>query len=96
VILTLDKKLSRNYAVGTPVRFQRSHMGMYGGLSGKRSGAEWKTITWTVAGRAKIATNPYLKWWHGADKGAIRIIANYNHQKNTVLQVRNVTMTITD
>ena len=96
LILTLRRNLPRNYAVDTPVRFQIPHMGMYGGLSGKPAPAEWKKITWTVSGRAKISTNHALRWWQGADKGAIRIIANYNHQKNTVLQVRNVTMTITD
>ena len=96
LILTLRRNLPRNYAVDTPVRFQIPHMGMYGGWSGKPAPAEWKKITWTVSGRAKISTNHALRWWQGADKGAIRIIANYNHQKNTVLQVRNVTMTITD
>ena len=94
VVLTLKKKLTKNYAAGTPVRFQRSHMGMYRGLSNKRPSEEWTKITWTVSGKAQIATNPDHKWWYGAEKGAIRIIANYAHQKNAVLQVRNVTLTI--
>ena len=96
VIITLSRGLPRNYAVDTPVRFQSGGMGMYGGWSGKPSPAEWKKITWTVSGRSKISTNHTLRWWHGANQGAIRIISNYKHQKNVVLQVRNVTLTIQD
>lgn len=96
LILTLRRNLPRNYAVDTPVRFQIPHMGMYGGMSGKTAPTEWKKITWTVGGRAKISTNHALRWWHGADQGAIRIMTNYTHLKNAALQVRNVTMTITD
>ena len=96
VILTLKNKLRKAYVAGTKVRFHRATSGMYGGLSNKPSPEEWTTITWTVSGRTLINAVAYKKWWHGAEKGAIRIIANYNKAQGAVLQVRNVTMDVVE
>ncbi|MBE6379664.1 MAG: hypothetical protein E7047_01900 [Lentisphaerae bacterium] len=94
--LTLRNPLKSAVKAGTNVRFNRASSGMYGGLSNVRVGEEWQLVAWTVAGVAAESTNPADKWWNGAAKGAIRIIANYKHEKNAILQVRNVTMEVVE
>jgi hypothetical protein len=96
VTLTLKDKLTKGLKANTNARLHNSSVGMYGGVSNVLPTEEWKKITWSVSGVAPVGSNPKDQWWAGADKGAIRIIANYKQTQGAMLQVRNVTMEVTE
>ena len=91
--LTLRQPLTADYPAGAAVRCHSSGGGMYGGMQGKVPPEEWTPVAWTVSGIAPTG-NPMNKWWHGATKGAIRIIVGYN--KPSKLEFRNVKLEIVD
>ena len=96
VIITLKTKLTAAVKANSNVRLHNSSVGMYGGASNVTPTEEWQRISWSVSNIAPLGSNPANQWWAGADKGAIRIIANYKKTQGASLQVRNVTMEVAE
>lgn len=67
----------------------------YAGCWNIPSTREWTNIVGRVKGVSTFGL-PYDKWWHGAEKAGVLILANYRGGKDAHLEVRNLKVVKTD
>lgn len=67
----------------------------YAGCWNIPSTREWTNIVGRVKGMSQHGL-PYDKWWHGAEKAGILLLANYRGGKDAHLEVRNLRVVKSD
>lgn len=87
--LFLSKPVDGDHPAGTAVREHR-HGGnyLYAGCWNIPAPREWTRFEGTVGGHALLGL-PYDKWWPGAEKAGILILANYRSPESRT-EVRNL------
>jgi uncharacterized protein YqfB (UPF0267 family) len=93
-VLTFNKAMNKAYPAGTAVRNHRPGGYVYAIISAPAK--DWQTKTKTVQGVNKRAgNNTILNFWPGTATIIPMILVNWDFKrKDTVSQIRNVTLTI--
>lgn len=95
-VLQFPKRVGVSAKAGEGVREHR-HGGNYhyAGCLNIPSTREWTNITGRVKGISPYGL-PYGKWWRGAEKACVLLLANYRGGEDSHLEVRDVKVVKTD
>lgn len=94
--LVFDRPVGVTGQAGEGIR-EHQHGGNYhyAGCWNIPSTRDWTNIVGTVKGMSECGI-PYDKWWHGAEKAGVLILANYRGGKDAHLEIRNLKVVKSD